>query len=210
MFMSKSTRMSRLLLAFAIAVSSSTGLLAAATPAYAAPASSVLATAKSEVGTREGSAKADSYGAAVNMHSSTRTYAWCAVFVSWVMERTGATGLRSASVGDWVAVAAAGHDGLSITATPRPGDLVAFDWDGNGDFAWPNRHIGVVKSAPKNGRFTTIEGNTDLPSGGQGVARRSRSTDDGYSTLFIRVDGNVTAGARTTIVNPDPARDSAV
>ena len=199
-----STMMSRLLLAAALALSSS-GVVAAATPASAATASDVVATAKDEVGTPEGSARADSYGAAVNLHESTRNYAWCATFVSWVMERTGATGYRSASVGDWVAMAAAGDYGLSVTATPRPGDLVAFDWDGNGDFAYPNRHIGVVKSTPKNGSFTTIEGNTALPSGGEGVAKRARSTDDGYSTLFIRI-GAGSSTARPTVVNSDPTR----
>ena len=202
-----STMMSRLLLAAALALSSSSGVVAAATPASAATASDVVATAKGEVGTWEGSARADSYGAAVDVHESTRTYAWCAAFVSWVMERTGATGYRSASVGDWVAMAAAGDYGLSVTDTPHPGDLVAFDWDGNGDFAYPNRHIGVVKSVPKNGSFTTIEGNTALPSGGDGVAKRARSTDDGYSTLFIRIDAG-SSTARPTVVNSDPARDS--
>jgi surface antigen len=201
-----STMMSRLLLAAALALSSSSGVVAAATPASAATASDVVATAKGEVGTREGSARADSYGAAVDVHESTRTYAWCAAFVSWVMERTGATGYRSASVGDWVAMAAAGDYGLSVTDTPHPGDLVAFDWDGNGDFAYPNRHIGVVKSVPKNGAFTTIEGNTALPAGGDGVAKRARSTDDGYSTLFIRIDAG-SSTARPTVVNSDPARD---
>ena len=196
--------MCRLLLAFAIAGSSSTGVLAVAAPAYAA-GSEVIAAAENEVGTPEGSARADSYGAAVNLYESTHEYAWCAAFVSWVMERTGATGYRSASVGDWVATAAADDYGLSVTDTPRPGDLVAFDWDGNGDFAYPNRHIGVVKSSPKNGSFTTIEGNTELPSGGDGVAKRLRSTDDGYSTLFIRIDVGSSA-ARPTVVNSDPTR----
>src|SRR5688572_18733144 len=88
--MSRSPRISRLLLAFAIAVSSSTGVLAVATPAYAVSSSEVIATARDEVGTPEGSARADSYGAAVNLYDSTHNYAWCAVFVSWVMERTGA------------------------------------------------------------------------------------------------------------------------
>lgn len=203
--MPRSTMMSRLLLAAALTLSSSSGVVAAATPASAVTTSNVVATAKGEVGTREGSARADSYGAAVNLNESTQNYAWCAAFVSWVMDSTGATGYRSASVGDWVAMAAAGDYGLSVTGTPRPGDLVAFDWDGNGDFAYPNRHIGVVKSVPKNGSFTTIEGNTALPSGGDGVAKRARSTDDGYTTLFIRIDAGSSA-ARPTVVNSDPSR----
>jgi len=154
--------MSRLL-AFAIAVSSSTGVLAVATPAYGVSASDVIATAKDEVGTPEGSARADSYGAAVHLYDSTHNYAWCAVFVSWVMERTGTSGFRSASVGDWIAIAGANSFGLSIAETPQAGDLVAFDWDGNGDFAYPNRHMGFVASIRSDGRFTTIEATPASP-----------------------------------------------
>ena len=204
--MSRSPRMSRLLLAFAITVSSSTGVLAVATPAYGVSASDVIATAKDEVGTPEGSARADSYGAAVHLYDSTHNYAWCAVFVSWVMERTGTSGFRSASVGDWIAMAGANSFGLSIADTPRAGDLVAFDWDGNGDFAYPNRHMGFVASIRSDGGITTVEGNTSLPSGGEGVAKRARSTADGYSTLFIRIDVDSHSAAGPRDINSDPAR----
>jgi surface antigen len=201
--------MSRLLLATAIALSSGTGAVAVAQPAYATPAADVVATARDEIGTPEGSERADSYGAAVGLYDSTYNYAWCAVFVSWVMERTGATAFRSASVGDWIATADADGDGLSITGTPRAGELVAFDWDGNGDFAYPNRHIGVVKYVRSDGTFTTIEGNTTLPTGGQGVAKRTRSTADGYSTLFIRIDVGSGSTHSPTAINSDPSRDGA-
>jgi hypothetical protein len=203
---SRPFRTARLLLVPAIAAPLSTGVLGVATPAYARPPSDVLATAEDEVGTPEGSARADSYGAAVGLSQSTRTYAWCAVFVSWVVEGSDASGFRSASVGDWVAAADADDYGLSVTEDPRPGDLVAFDWDGDGDYASPDRHIGVVASVPDDdGTFTTVEGNTILPSGGQGVAERERSTDAGYSTLFIRIDVRSGAAAGPTTVNSDPA-----
>jgi hypothetical protein len=206
--MFRSPKTARLLLALAIVVSSATGTVAVAPPAQADPTPDVVTTAKDEVGTEEGSARADSYGAAVGLYLSTHDYAWCAVFVSWLMEDTGATGFRSASVGHWIAMADAGSYGLSLTDDPQAGDLVAFDWDGNGDFAYPRRHIGVVKSMGSDDpKFTTIEGNTSLPSGGDGVAKRTRSTASGYSTLFIRIDaGSGDARTALTVVNADPAR----
>jgi surface antigen len=143
----------------------------------------------------------------VNLHESTSDYAWCAAFVSWLMERTGATTYRSASVGDWVAAATANRYGLSVTNTPRAGDLVAFDWDGNGDYAYPRRHIGVVKSVSTDGTFTTIEGNTRLPSGVDGVGRVTRSTADGYSTLFIRIAVGSSNARTATAVNSGPSGD---
>lgn len=154
-------------------------------PPSGAGSTRTLAVAGAEVGVREGSARANGYGAAVGYSQSTTGYAWCAAFVSWVMRQSGATTYRSASVGDWVAAARSGRSGLSVTTAPRPGDLVAFDWDGNGDYALGNRHIGIVSST--SGRsFTTIEGNTSGPSG-DGVYRRSRASGGSYSTLFIRV-----------------------
>jgi surface antigen len=203
-----SLKTSRLLLALAIAFSSATGTFAVATPAHAGQAADIITTAKEEVGTQEGSARADSYGAAVNLYDSTNNYGWCAAFVSWLMERTGATSYRSASVGDWIAVADANGYGLSVTDSPRAGDLVAFDWDGNGDYAYPNRHIGLVRSVGADGTLITIEGNTSLPSGVDGVARKTRSTVDGYSTLFIRIDVGSSNGRTLTAINSDPSRDS--
>ena len=205
--MFRSPRTSRLLLTLTIAFSSATAATAVAAPAYAVPAADIVATAGDEVGTEEGSARADSYGAAVNLYDSTHHYAWCAAFVSWLMERTGATSYRSASVGDWIAVADANSYGLSVTDTPRAGDLVAFDWDGNGDFAYPYRHMGLVESVGPDGAFITIEGNTSLPSGGDGVARRTRSTANGYSTLFIRIDDSSSGARALTVINSDPSRD---
>jgi surface antigen len=189
-----------------MALASATATIAAAPPAHAIATADIIAAADDEVGTLEGSARADSYGAAVGMYESTRDYAWCAAFVSWLMDRTGATGYRSASVGDWIAEAEADEYGLSVTDDPRAGDLVAFDWDGNGDFASPYRHIGLVESVDTDGSFTTVEGNTFLPSGDQGVAERSRSTDHGYSTLFIRIDAGAGSTSTPAVINSDPSR----
>ena len=198
----------RPLLAASTAFSAAAGTVASAAPAYAVEGTDIVAAAMEEVGTPEGSAQANSYGAAVGLYGSTHDYAWCAAFVSWLMERTGATSYRSASVGDWIAVADANSYGLSVTDTPRAGDMVAFDWDGNGDYASPNRHIGLVRSVGTDGTLLTIEGNTSLPSGVDGVAMKTRSTVAGYSTLFIRIDvGSSNARTTLTAINSDPSRD---
>jgi len=183
------------------------GTIAVATPAYALAPADVVATAGDEVGTLEGSARADSYGAAADVYDSTKDYAWCAAFVSWLMQRTGATSFRSVSVGDWITVADADDYGLSVTDHPRAGDLVAFDWDGNGDFAYPSRHMGLVESVGPDESFTTVEGNTSLPSGDLGVAERTRSTDDGYSTLFIRIHVGSSSAVAPTAINSDASHD---
>lgn len=61
---------------------------------------------------------------------------------------------------------------VSPTAA-RAGDIVLFDWAGTGD---RYDHVGFVEGRKSDGRLITIEGNTTLPNGNGGVARRLRST----------------------------------
>ena len=57
-------------------------------------------------------------------------------------------------------------------ATPRPGDIAIFNWDGG----VPD-HIGIVEEYLGDGRFTCIEGNTSAgnDSDGGAVMRRTRA-----------------------------------
>ncbi|KQX65581.1 hypothetical protein ASD48_20320 [Streptomyces sp. Root1310] len=147
----------------------------------------ILDVAEAEVGTVEGSARANSYGSAVGLSLSTSNYAWCATFVSWVAKQTGATSYRNSYVSGWVKQARAGNYHLSVTTAPQPGDIVAFDWDGGSDFTGGNEHIGVVRTV-SGSSFTTVEGNTGNPAGGSdGVYVKSRGTNNGYDVVFIRV-----------------------
>jgi len=147
----------------------------------------MLDVAAAEVGTAEGSARANSYGSAVGLSLSTSGYAWCATFVSWVAKQTGATSYRNTYVSGWVKQARAGNYHLSVTSNPQPGDIVAFDWNGGNDFTGGHEHIGIVRSV-SGSSFTTVEGNTSNPNGGgDGVYVKSRSTNSSYDVLFIRV-----------------------
>ncbi|MFE3164061.1 peptidoglycan-binding protein [Streptomyces sp. NPDC059224] len=147
----------------------------------------ILDVAEAEVGTVEGSARANSYGSAVGLSLSTSDYAWCATFVSWVAKQTGATSYRNSYVSGWVKQARAGNYHLSVTTSPQPGDIVAFDWDGGSDFTGGNEHIGIVRTV-SGSSFTTVEGNTSNPNGGSdGVYVKSRASNSSYDVVFIRV-----------------------
>ncbi|MER5917930.1 peptidoglycan-binding protein [Streptomyces sp. NPDC001982] len=149
--------------------------------------SKILAVAAAEVGTVEGSARANSYGAAVGLSLSTNNYAWCATFVSWVAKQTGATPYRNTYVVGWVNQARAGRYHLSVTTNPQPGDIVAFDWNGGSNFNDGHEHIGIVRTV-SGSTFTTVEGNTGNPNGGKdGVYVKNRSKNSGYDVVFIRV-----------------------
>ena len=87
---------------------------------------------------------------------------WCDAFVSAVAIKAGAADLIGTEVGCEQHVAIFKQKGIwqeDGTITPRPGDIILFDWDTG---AQPNNgysdHIGYVESV-SGGVITTIEGN---------------------------------------------------
>ena len=78
------------------------------------------------------------------------------------------------------------RNGLAVTSSPVPGDLVCYDWGYDGTYD----HIGLFEEwvGRASSSFTAIEGNTsvrDNSNGGE-VMRRQRSTS-GQATVFVRV-----------------------
>lgn len=148
-----------------------------------------LVKAQAELGYREDPANSNwsKYGDWYGMNGQP----WCAMFVTWADQLSQVPSesfLRSALYSYCPYVvddARLGKNGLSITSTPRPGDIVVYDWSRDGEYD----HIGIVDQPPNpNGDFTAIEGNTstsDNSNGGQ-VMRRSRNRN-GQGTVFVRV-----------------------
>ena len=120
--------------------------------------------------------------------SSTR-FEWCAAFVSWVVANTEYEGqklntimnYKNPRVGMWLnymyntegldyvhndnCSKLAGKNGGDGKYTPKPGDLIFFDWDGNWQAKLPTEmrqadHIGIVQRV-ENGKIITIEGNSN-------------------------------------------------
>jgi len=116
---------------------------------------------------------------------------WCAMFVTWCDVNGGKPvpsfkrGVNYAYCPYIVSDAQLGKNGLSITSSPKPGDLVVYDWSWDGVFD----HVGIVKTPPDGrGTFEAIEGNTSLDNqsnGGQ-VMDRTRSKSDA-NIVFVRV-----------------------
>ncbi len=65
--------------------------------------------------------------------------------------------------------------------TLQPGDLVLFDWDGDGT----SDHVGIFVSVNSDGTINTVEGNTSGAAGGSCVETKIRSpqTIKGYSRI---------------------------
>jgi cell wall-associated NlpC family hydrolase len=106
---------------------------------------------------------------------------WCAMFVSYCGVRAGLTAFERAS--HWaycpymVSDALAGRNGLRARGkneAPQPGDIVLFDWGGDG----VADHVGIFERGSRSS-FSSIEGNTSVgnDSNGGEVMRRQRSSN---------------------------------
>ena len=114
---------------------------------------------------------------------------WCAMFCTWAYEQAGDSpsfvkGKSYAYVPYIVSDARAKRNGLSVTTSPVPGDLVCFDWYYDGTFD----HVGLFEKWLSGSSFNAIEGNTATGNDSDGgeVMRRQRSTG-AQSTVFVRV-----------------------
>jgi len=102
--------------------------------------------------------------------------AWCAIFVSWVYYKAGFPlgniGFKKGFAGCQTAVAHFKKT-KQTTTTPVSGDIVFFDWNGDGRFD----HTGIFVKDINGLKFETIEGNTSLTnqSNGGEVMRRKRN-----------------------------------
>jgi hypothetical protein len=113
-----------------------------------------------------------------------KVYPWCGAFVSWVFAEAGIQlpriGYLRGFAGCPYAVENLKKWGRIVTK-PLPGDVVFFDWNGDGRFD----HTGIFIRDNRGGFFQSIEGNTAYgnDSNGGEVMLRERT----YKTaIFVR------------------------
>jgi hypothetical protein len=100
---------------------------------------------------------------------------WCAMFVSWCYDKAGyplgKIGFPKGFAGCQTAFNHFTKTG-EITKHPVEGDIVLFDWNGDGRY----EHTGIYLYSISETRFVTIEGNTSLTNQSNGgmVMRRKR------------------------------------
>ncbi len=102
--------------------------------------------------------------------------AWCGMFVSWCYDKAGFPlgniGFKNGFAGCQTAVAYYTKKG-KLTKTPTDGDIVFFDWNGDGRYD----HTGLFVKDIDGIYFETIEGNTSLTNqsnGGQVMKRKRK------------------------------------
>lgn len=111
-------------------------------------------------------------------------YPWCGAFVSWCFNEAGIPlgkiDVLKGFVGCPYAVKNVNKWGKIVTI-PQPGDVVFFDWQGDGVFD----HTGIFVKDNGKGLFQSIEGNTSFgnDSNGGSVMLRERKYKN---CIFIR------------------------
>jgi hypothetical protein len=109
---------------------------------------------------------------------------WCGIFVSWCYDQVGAPlgniGFKKGFAGCQTAVAHYRKTNR-VTTNPMPGNIVFFDWNGDGRFD----HTGIfVKWLDIGKTFESVEGNTSLTNqsnGGQVMLRVRKN----INVLFV-------------------------
>lgn len=136
---------------------------------------------------------------------------WCMLFVSMIFDEAGeidAIGGFSYNTDVTIGkVRRHPRAGFASVATAQPGDVVIFDWTGDG----PTDHVGLVEKNLGAGGLQTIEGNTSpgnagSQGAGNGVWRRRRHISDGISHV-IRPDWSGSGAAESApVVESEAAR----
>lgn len=132
---------------------------------------------------------------------------YCAMFASWVLDQAGVAcaGLPGAYCPDMLE--AARRAGATVAlADAEPGDLIYYDWNGDGE----SDHVGIVVKNYGGANFETIEGNTSGNAAGSQtnggmVARRSRPA--AYVCGIVRPDysgtGSQANGTKAGLLDVD-------
>lgn len=144
-----------------------------------ATAKQVITEAVSHAGYTETGNNVNMFGKWYGMNGA----AWCAIFVSYCMNKAGAgslikgaaTAKGTARVSDFMRHAQKHKWAKIKPADAVAGDIVIFDFPGG----YETDHVGFIRAASKGKNIYTIEGNTSSGTGSQsnggGVYKRTRS-----------------------------------
>jgi hypothetical protein len=151
----------------------------------------VVRVAVAEVGVKEHPAGSNSGKRVDEFTAVTGTHGqpWCAAFVTWCWLQIGVRleGFNTAYCPSWVQTARAGRCRLSVVsrAGAMPGDMVLYDWGGDGT----SDHIGVLTSrVGADGSFRACEGNTAVGNDSNGGAVMIRDRNASSVLVFVRVN----------------------
>ena len=123
----------------------------------------VVKVARQEVGYSESKGNLTKYGEWFGLNGMP----WCGIFVSWCYAMAGVKlpniGFKRGFAGCQTAAEYFKAHGF-IVKTPKAGDIVLYDWQGNGHY----NHAGIYLDHKDKQTFMAIEGNTSTTSRNNG------------------------------------------
>ena len=165
-------------------------------------AKDIVEVAKTQIGYTEGSNNYNKYGASFNHNN----VAWCAFFVSWCAKEAGIS--NSIIQRQGIASPFSGYFNIPNTHGrsnyfPKPGDLVFYGPNSNGD----HYHVGIVETVNSStGYITTIEGNTNSDGSSEGSVVYRHTRHYQYSRICCYGTPNY---EKTTLTSPTVSTSSA-
>jgi cell wall-associated NlpC family hydrolase len=142
----------------------------------------IVTIAEKEIGYYEQAGNRTKYGQWFGFNG----VAWCAIFVSWCYSKAGFP-IKGGGWPNGFAGCQIGYEKFKskLTTDPQPGDIVLFDWNGDGRYD----HTGIFVQWLSDGWFHSVEGNTSIKNqsnGGQ-VMRRKRNRNKAVFIQLIRL-----------------------
>ncbi len=143
----------------------------------------IIEIASAEIGTKEEPAESNKtkYGEWFSLNG----VSWCGIFVSWVFYHAGFPlgniGYTKGYAGCQTAVASIHKWGILVTE-PKEGDIVFYDWQGDGKFD----HTGIFVKDLGKGLFEAIEGNTAFGNDSNGGQVMRRADRHRKNVIFVR------------------------
>ncbi len=164
----------------------------------------ILATAQTQEGTKEHPAGSNmqTYGAWYGLNG----VKWCAIFVSWVYDHAGHP-LGKIETPKGYHYCQGGYNFFKsagqVTKNPQPGDIVLYDWSGDGHCD----HTGIFEEWTDNAQtsFFAWEGNTEVGNDSDGgiVMRRVRKASLVRAFVSPAVLGDATTKPDDTVQKGD-------
>lgn len=118
-------------------------------------------------------------------HADGNDKPWCGVFCSWIFFMAGvelpSIDYSKGYAGCPYAISHMSRWAKQVTV-PMPGDIVFYDWDGDGKFD----HTGIFEKDLGKGLFQAIEGNTAFKNDSNGGSVMCRADRRYKNAIFVR------------------------
>ena len=145
--------------------------------------SKIIEIARAEIGTTENPPDSNmtKYGEWAGLNG----VAWCALFVSWCYNNAGTPlpriGFRFPGFAGCQTAVKYFKEKNKVVTAPVPGDIVFFDWNGDGRFD----HTGIFVRKFDDIWFETIEGNTSFSNDSNGGQVMLRQRKFSKNVIFV-------------------------